>query len=51
MKIVLTGSLGNISKPLAEILVQEGHQVTLINQPMTQCEIQIGYLFSELIIY
>ncbi|NML40047.1 NmrA family NAD(P)-binding protein [Chitinophaga sp. G-6-1-13] len=30
MKIVLTGSLGNISKPLTEILVKEGHQVTLI---------------------
>ncbi|QJB32601.1 NmrA family NAD(P)-binding protein [Chitinophaga oryzae] len=31
MKIVLTGSLGNISKPLTEILVKEGHQVTLIS--------------------
>lgn len=31
MKIVLTGSLGNISKPLAEILLKEGHQVTLIS--------------------
>lgn len=31
MKIVLTGSLGNISKPLTEILVKEGHHVTLIS--------------------
>ncbi|MCW3463465.1 NmrA family NAD(P)-binding protein [Chitinophaga nivalis] len=31
MKIVLTGSLGNISKPLTKILTGEGHQVTLIS--------------------
>src|SRR5665213_1114710 len=30
MKIVLTGSLGNISKPLTKILVQNGHSVTVI---------------------
>ncbi len=30
MKIVLTGSLGNISKPLTEILVNKGHQVSVI---------------------
>lgn len=30
MKITLTGSLGNISKPLAQELVQKGHQVTVI---------------------
>lgn len=30
MKIIITGSLGNISKPLAEELVQKGHQVTVI---------------------
>lgn len=41
MKIVLTGSLGNISKPLAEILVNEGHQVTLISSdPGKQVQIQ-----------
>jgi NAD(P)H dehydrogenase (quinone) len=41
MKIVLTGSLGNISKPLAEILVKEGHQVTLIStDPNKQAQIQ-----------
>jgi NAD(P)H dehydrogenase (quinone) len=41
MKIVLTGSLGNISKPLMEILVQEGHQVTLIStDPNKQAQIQ-----------
>ncbi|MDJ0367818.1 NAD(P)H-binding protein [Hymenobacter sp. H14-R3] len=32
MKITLTGSLGNISKPLAEVLVQQGHHVTIISQ-------------------
>lgn len=30
MKITITGSLGNISKPLAQELVQKGHQVTII---------------------
>ena len=30
MKIVLTGSIGNISKPLAQELVQKGHSVTVI---------------------
>ena len=31
MKIVLTGSLGNIGKPLTEALVQNGHSVTVIS--------------------
>lgn len=31
MKITLTGSLGNISKPLAQILVNNGHRVTVIS--------------------
>ena len=31
MKIVLTGSLGNIGKPLAEMLVADGHLVTVIS--------------------
>jgi uncharacterized protein YbjT (DUF2867 family) len=31
MKITLTGSLGNISKPLAEQLISAGHQVTVIS--------------------
>lgn len=31
MKIVITGSLGNISKPLTEELVQKGHTVTVIS--------------------
>lgn len=30
MKIIITGSLGNISKPLAAELVQKGHSVTVI---------------------
>ncbi len=30
MKYVITGSLGNISKPLAEALLKEGHQVTIV---------------------
>ncbi|GAB3572204.1 Rossmann-fold NAD(P)-binding domain-containing protein [Hymenobacter daeguensis] len=32
MKIILTGSLGNISKPLATELVQNGHAVTVISR-------------------
>ncbi len=31
MKIIITGSLGNISKPLAQELVQKGHSVTVIS--------------------
>jgi uncharacterized protein YbjT (DUF2867 family) len=31
MKIIVTGSLGNVSKPLAEALLQLGHQVTVIS--------------------
>jgi nucleoside-diphosphate-sugar epimerase len=32
MKIILTGSLGNISKPLAIDLIQKGHTVTVISR-------------------
>ncbi len=31
MKIIVTGSLGHMSKPLAEILVKDGHNVTVIS--------------------
>jgi uncharacterized protein YbjT (DUF2867 family) len=31
MKIIITGSLGHISKPLTETLVQKGHLVTVIS--------------------
>lgn len=31
MKIVLTGSLGNISRPLAQELIAKGHEVTIIS--------------------
>ncbi len=31
MKITITGSLGHISKPLTQTLVQQGHQVTVIS--------------------
>lgn len=31
MKIIVTGSLGNISKPLAQELIQKGHTVTVIS--------------------
>ncbi|HEY8915329.1 MAG TPA: NAD(P)H-binding protein [Chitinophaga sp.] len=30
-KIIVTGSLGNISKPLTEMLVARGHQVTVVS--------------------
>ena len=32
MKVIVTGSLGNIGKPLATELVQKGHQVTVISR-------------------
>lgn len=31
MKVVITGSLGNISKPLTQELIQKGHSVTVIS--------------------
>ncbi|GAB3864610.1 NmrA family NAD(P)-binding protein [Hymenobacter segetis] len=41
MKIIITGSLGNISKPLATALVQQGHAVTVISsKPDKQAEIE-----------
>jgi len=32
MKIIVTGSLGNISKPLAQELIGKGHEVTIISR-------------------
>ena len=41
MKIVITGSLGNISKPLTQTLVQKGHLVTVISsKPDRQKDIE-----------
>lgn len=41
MKIIVTGSLGNIGKPLAETLVQKGHMVTVVSHsPERQPEIE-----------
>ena len=34
MKFIVTGSLGNISKPLAQELVQKGHRVTVISSKL-----------------
>jgi uncharacterized protein YbjT (DUF2867 family) len=31
MKLIVTGSLGNIGKPLTEILVAQGHEVTVVS--------------------
>jgi len=41
MKIVVTGSLGNISRPLATELIQKGHEVTIVSsKPERQKEIE-----------
>jgi uncharacterized protein YbjT (DUF2867 family) len=41
MNIVLTGSIGNIGKPLTKLLVEKGHTVTVISsQPSRQAEIE-----------
>lgn len=41
MKIIITGSLGHISKPLTEELVQKGHAVTVISSnPEKQKDIE-----------
>ena len=31
MKITITGSLGNVSRPLAERLIAQGHQITVVS--------------------
>jgi len=37
MKIIVTGSLGHISKPLADSLLQKGHSVVIVgNTPYKQ---------------
>jgi len=42
MKIIITGSLGNISKPLTQELVQKGHSVTVIaSSTERQSEIEL----------
>ncbi|RYE24913.1 MAG: NAD-dependent epimerase/dehydratase family protein [Sphingobacteriaceae bacterium] len=41
MKFIVTGSLGNISKPLTQELVQQGHEVTVISSsPERQADIE-----------
>ena len=41
MRIVVTGSLGHISKPLTQELVQQGHSVQVISStPATQAAIE-----------
>ncbi|HEX3385811.1 MAG TPA: NmrA family NAD(P)-binding protein [Mucilaginibacter sp.] len=41
MKIIVTGSLGHISRPLTEKLVKEGHEVTVISRdPAKQKDIE-----------
>jgi len=41
MKIILTGSLGHIGKPLAQQLINAGHQVTVISSKVgKQTEIE-----------
>ncbi len=41
MKIIVTGSVGHISKPLAKELIQKGHQVTVISsKPERQRDIE-----------
>jgi uncharacterized protein YbjT (DUF2867 family) len=41
MKVIVTGSLGNISKPLAHELVAQGHTVTVISSnPEKQTDIE-----------
>ena len=42
MKIILTGSLGHISKPLTELLAQKGHTITVVSsKPEKQKEIEV----------
>ena len=43
MKIIVTGSLGNISKPLANQLVANGHGVTIVSSDANKVN-EIEYL-------
>jgi len=36
MKIIITGSLGNVAKPLAQQLISEGHDITVISSNETK---------------
>lgn len=36
MKIIITGSLGNVAKPLAQQLVEQGHDITVISSNETK---------------
>ena len=36
MKIIITGSLGNVAKPLAQQLITEGHDITIISSNETK---------------
>ncbi|MFD0794535.1 NAD(P)H-binding protein [Mucilaginibacter litoreus] len=36
MKLVVTGSLGNISQPLTEVLVAQGHDVTVVSSDLNK---------------
>lgn len=36
MKIIITGSLGNVAKPLAQQLIAEGHDITVISSTETK---------------
>jgi uncharacterized protein YbjT (DUF2867 family) len=47
MKVIVTGSLGNIGKPLTAELVQKGHTVTVISsKPEKQTDIEaVGAIF------
>ena len=41
MKIIVTGSLGNISQPLTEILIIQGHTITVVSSdPNKQAAIE-----------
>jgi NmrA-like family. len=38
MKIIITGSLGNVAKPLAQQLISEGHAITIVSSNNTKKE-------------
>ena len=49
MKIIITGSLGHISKPLAKELVEKGHAVTVISSnPDKQTAIEAMGAITEM---
>jgi uncharacterized protein YbjT (DUF2867 family) len=52
MKFVVTGSAGHVSKPLTELLLRKGHEVTVVGRKAENLEmfetLGTGLLFEDI---